>query len=59
MMPKMQWQWLKFLFQLPKDLVLELTGKHFSRSEHISWAKIDAPVTEHYHIPEGKGSKKI
>ena len=25
--------WLKFEFQLPEDLVLELTGKHFSCSE--------------------------
>ena len=23
-MPKMHWHWLKFVFQLPKDLVLEL-----------------------------------
>ena len=29
--------WLKFEFQLPEYLMLELTGKHFSCSEHISW----------------------
>ena len=27
---------LKFGFQLPKNMVLELTGKHSSCSEHIS-----------------------
>ena len=36
-MPKMSGIWLKFGFQLPKDLVLELAGKHYSCSEHISW----------------------
>ena len=53
--------WLKFVFQLPKDMVLELIGKHFSCSEHISYwylaeytffqAKIDAQITKHYRIP--------
>ena len=29
--------WLKFGFQLPNDVVLELAGKHSSCSERISW----------------------
>ena len=47
--PKMHWHWLNFLLQLPKDLVLELTGKPFSCSEHISlgaiviWPRIHFP----------------
>ena len=32
--------WLKFEFQLPEDLVLELSGKHFSCAEHVSWQHI-------------------
>ena len=36
-MPKMHWHWFMFGFQLPKDLVLELTGKYFSCSERSSW----------------------
>ena len=36
-MANLHWHWLRFWFQLPKDLILELTGKHFSFSEPISW----------------------
>ena len=32
--------WLKFECQLPKDLVSDLTGKHFSCSEYVSWQHI-------------------
>ena len=32
--------WLKFELQLPKNMMLEITGKHFSGSEHISWQNI-------------------
>ena len=37
-MPRMHWRRLRFGFQLPKELRLELTGQHFtfSCSEHIS-----------------------
>ena len=31
----MHWLLLRFEFQLPKDLVLELSGNHFSRSYPI------------------------
>ena len=30
----MSWNWLKLGFKVPKYLVLELSGKHFSCSEH-------------------------
>ena len=33
---KISWPWLKFGFQLPKDMVLELIQKHSSCSEPIS-----------------------
>ena len=33
----MHWHWLKFGFWIAKDMVLELTGKYFSYSDHISW----------------------
>ena len=36
-LPKISNLWLKFKFQLPKKLVLELTVEHFSSSEHIYW----------------------
>ena len=36
-MPKMYVIWLRFRFQLTKDLLLELMRKHFSNSEHNSW----------------------
>ena len=36
-MSKMSMIWLKFGFQLPKDLVLKLAGNHSSCSEHILW----------------------
>ena len=39
-MPKLICMGLKFQFQIPKHLVLELTWKHFSCSEHISWEAI-------------------
>ena len=40
MLPKISHFWLKFECQLSKYLVLELTGKHFSSSEHIYWKHI-------------------
>ena len=39
-LPKMHWYWLRFGFQLPKNLWLELTCKHFSCSKPISWGTI-------------------
>ena len=44
----MHWHWLRFGFQLPKDLVLELTGKHSSCSEHISWEAIGIWLRIHF-----------
>ena len=41
--------WLRFGHQLPKELVLELTGKKFSCSEHISWETIG--IWPMLHIP--------
>ena len=34
-LPNMSEFWLKFLFQLPKDMLLELIAKNSSRSENI------------------------
>ena len=55
--------WLNFVFQLPKDLVLELFRKHYSCSEqisrddmsiwlriHFSREKINAPIMERPHL---------
>ena len=50
--------WLKFVFKLPKDLgsiiAVQSTfpgNKLVFGLIAIFWAKIDAQVTEHYHIP--------
>ena len=40
--------WLKLEFQLPKDLVLELTGKYFGCSEHVSWKHIGILPSLHF-----------
>ena len=46
--PKMSGIWLKFVFQLPKDLVLELFGKHYSCSEQISWDDMSIWLRIHF-----------
>ena len=47
-MPKMSRIWLRFGFQLPKDLVLELAGKHSSCSECISWEAMGIWLRIHF-----------
>ena len=39
-MPKNQWHYLRFGFQLLKVLVLQVIGKHVSGLEHISWETV-------------------
>ena len=40
--------WLKFGFQLPKDMRLELIGKHSSCSEHISEQAVGIRLRIHF-----------
>ena len=46
-LPKICNFWLKFEFQLSKYQVLELTGEHFSSSEHIYWQHMGILLSFH------------
>ena len=47
-MLKISYIYLKFEFQLPKYLVLELAGKHYSFSEHFLWEAMDICLNIHF-----------
>ena len=48
LLPKIYWHRLRVGFQLPNDLVLVLTGKHFSCSKPISWETFGICLRLHF-----------